>query len=293
MMGDMFGGLLGGMGGGGGGGGTTSAGGLSIIPDIRNNALFVNCTQRDLMRIDDILTYIDTPEPPGGYQPNPAPRFIPVENTTADSVATVVRSVYAGRLTADAAGGQQRQPSPEDFVRALRGGRGGQQQQNKGEEQKMTVGVDSRTNSLVVVAPDYMFEEVKALVKVLDVAELPSDTVVRVKSLRSANADVLSRSLGQLYGDSITLTKTSNTGTTTSRPGGAAAAAQRQQGNNQQRGQAPPPNNNNNNNGNAQPQQPNMQQLMNAMQGGRGGGNRGGGGGGGPGGFGGGGRGGR
>jgi len=283
MMGDMFGGLLGGFGGGGSSSATTSVGGLSIIPDIRNNALFVNCTQRDLMRIEDILTYIDTPEPPGGYSPNPAPRFIPVENTTADSVATVVRSVYAGRLTADASGGQQRQPSPEDFVRALRGGRGGQQQQNKGEEQKMTIGVDTRTNSLVVVAPDYMFEEVKALVKVLDVAELPSDTVVRVKSLR-ANADVVSRSLGSLYGDSITITKTSNAGTTTARPGGAGATAQRPAGNTQQR----PGGNNQQRSGgqNNNQQQPGMntnqvQQIMNAMQGGgrgsRGGGSFGGG----------------
>jgi type II secretory pathway component GspD/PulD (secretin) len=274
MMGDMFGGLLGGMGGGAGSGSTTTSGGLSITPDIRNNALFVNCTQRDLMRIEDILTYIDTPSPPEGYSPNPSPRFILVENTTAESVATVVRSVYAGRLTADAAGGQQRQPNPEDFIRALRGGRGGaNQQQNKGEEQKMTVGVDSRTNSLVVIAPDYLFEEVKALVKVLDVAELPSDTVVRVKSLRSANADVLSRSLGQLYGDSITISKTSNTGTTTTRTG-AGPGGQPRPGANQQRQGGSQQRNGQNSNNNNQPQEPNvnaqMQQLMNAMQGGRG-----------------------
>jgi hypothetical protein len=288
MMGDMFGGLLGGMGG--GGGATTSSGGLSIIPDIRNNALFVNCTQRDRDRIDDILTYIDTPSPPDGYSPNPAPRFILIENTTADSVAVVVRSVYAGRLTAEGGGGgQQRQPNPAELIQALRGGRGGQQQQSKGEEQKMTIGVDNRTNSLVVVAPDYLFEEVKALVKTLDVAELASDTVIKIHTLKSANADILTRSLGQLYGDSLTISKTGTTGTTAgARTGpGAAGAGARPAGGNQQRAggqrtnQAPQP-----------PQiDPAVRQQMDmiqALQGGGGRGGRGGGGGGFPGGGGGG-----
>lgn len=291
MMGDMLGGLLGGMGGGGGGGGGTavSAGSAQITADIRLNALYIRANSRDLELIEDFIEVIDQPENPEGTQMQPKPRFIPVKYSTADSIAAVVRQVYSGRLTAEAGGGAQRQPSPQEFIQALRGGgRGGQQQQNKGEEIKMTVGVDTRTNSLIVAAPDYLFNEVKALVEQLDVSELASDQIVRVYSLKSSNADVITRSVASLYGDKISVTKTGTTGTTATRPGGAGA--QRPGGQQPQQQQRP---GGNQGGQGAQPQQPqmNMQDLINAAQRGGGGGGRGGGGGGG--GFGGGGRGGR
>lgn len=285
MMGDSFlGGLLG-MGGGGGSSPSAASGGAMIIPDIRLNALFVSATPRDMDTIDMYLSAIDQPESPEGMQPIAAPRFIPVKNATADSIAAVVRQVYASRMTGEAGGGQQRQPSPEDFIRALRGGggRGGQQQQNKGEELKMTVGVDTRSNSLIVTAPDYLFKEVEALVKTLDVEEVDSDTTVRVVSLKSANADLITRSLTSLYGGSIVTNKTTTTGAALgsargpgtqgpSGPGGAQRpGGPTQGGNGQRQGQTQ--------------QQPQggfnaemLQQLQRMQQGGgRGGGNFGGG----------------
>lgn len=281
MMGDMLGGLLGGMGGGGGGGAPVSAGSAQITADVRLNALYIRANARDLELIEDFVDVIDQPENPEGVQIQAKPRFIPVKYTTADSIATVVRQVYANRLTADANAGGQRQPSPQEFIQALRGGgRGGQQQQNKGEEIKMTVGVDTRTNSLIVAAPDYLFNEVKALVEQLDVSELASDQIVRVYSLKSSNADVITRSVSSLYGDAITVTKTTTAGTTPTRPGGPPGTA------GQRTGQQPPrQGGNQGNQGGGQGQRtqqqqqgPNMQDIMNAMQrGGRGGGGFGGG----------------
>lgn len=270
MMGDMFGGLLGGMGGGSGGGtSAVSAGSAQITADIRLNALYIRANSRDLELIEDFIEVIDQPENPEGTQMSPKPRFIPVKYTTADSIAAVVRQVYSGRLTAEAGGGAQRQPSPQEFIQALRGGgRGGQQQQNKGEEIKMTVGVDTRTNSLIVAAPDYLFNEVKALVEQLDVSELASDQIVRVYSLKSSNADVITRSVASVYGDKISVTKTGTTSTTSTRPGGATGTGQRPV---QQPQQRP---------GGTQGQQqqgPSMQDLINAAQRGGGGGRGGGG----------------
>ncbi|WP_254507560.1 secretin N-terminal domain-containing protein [Anatilimnocola floriformis] len=298
MMGDMFGGLLGGMGGGGGGGAAVSAGSAQITADIRLNALYVRANVRDLELIEDFIEVIDQPENPEGVAMQPKPRFIPVKHTTADAIATVVRQVYSGRLTADANGGAQRQPSPQEFIQALRGGgRGGQQQQNKGEEIKMTVGVDTRTNSLIVAAPDYLYNEVKALVEQLDVSELASDQIVRVYSLKSSNADLLTRSVQSLYGDKVTVSKTSTAGTTsTTRPGGAQGA--RPPGGNQGQPQQQRPGGQQGGPVVQGAPQMNMQDLINAAQrggggmGGRGGGGTGGFGGGGAGGFGGGGRGG-
>lgn len=289
MMGDMGGGgLLGGLlgmgGGGGGGSAVISAGSATITPDIRLNSLMVQATPRDHERIEEILQFIDKPEGPEAVQTAAAPRFIPVYNSTADTIAPIVRQVYAGRMAADA-NAPQRQASPEDLIRALRGGgrggRGGGNQEARGEEQKMTIGVDSRTNSLIVSAPDYLFEEVKLLVTQLDTAEVASDETVRVVSLRASNADVISRSLMQVYGDSITSSKT-----TTNDTGASRGGSNRPTGNNQGRS-----NTNANRGGNSQgraPQQPSgdaMRQQMQLFQqlqggGGRGGGGFGGGGGG-------------
>ena len=281
MMGDMFGGLLGGMGGGGGASSGASAGSAQITADIRLNALYVRANARDLELIENFIEVIDQPENPEGIAMQPKPRFIAVKNSTADSIAAVVRQVYSGRLTADANGGAQRQPSPQEFIQALRGGggRGGQQQQNKGEEIKMTVGVDTRTNSLIVAAPDYLFNEVKALVEQLDVSELASDQIVRVYSLKSSNADLLTRSVQSLYGDKVTVSKTSTSGSTSARPGGAQGARPGGQGQQPPQPQQQRPGGQGNQPGQGQQPQMNMQDLLNAAQrGGQGGGGRGGGG---------------
>ena len=276
MGGGLLGGLLGLGGGGGGSSSAVSAGAAQITADIRLNALYIRANPRDIELIEDFIEVIDQPESPEGVEMVAKPRFIPVKQSTADSIAAVVRQVYANRLTADGSGGAQRQPSPQEFIQALRGGgRGGQQQQNKGEELKMTVGVDTRTNSLIVAAPDYLFNEVKALVEQLDVSEIDSDQIVRVLPLKSANADLLTRAVGSVYGDKITVTKTGTTGTTATgrpttptqpRPGSPTNP-----GSNGNRGSSQ-------NQGRQQQQQgPNMQEIMNAMQrGSRGGGGGGG-----------------
>lgn len=277
MLGDVGGGLFGGLlgmgGGSSGGSGLSSSGSLMITPDIRLNALIVQAAPRDLDSVEQLLKVIDQPSGPESVQTTPPPRFIPVVNTPADQIAQVVRDVYSNRMTA--AAGQQRQPSPEDFIRALRGGRGGagSQQQTRGEEQKMTIGVDTHTNSLIVSAPDYLFEEVKALVARLDVDSVPTDETVRIVSLRGTNADVVTRTLGSVFGDSIKTNTTGITSTgTASRPGAQGArpgTTQTNRGSTNQSGRT--------NNGQQQQQQApggfdanQFRQMQNALQ--RGGG---------------------
>jgi type II secretory pathway component GspD/PulD (secretin) len=221
MMGDIGGGMMGallGLGGGGGGGGATAtSGAFSVIPDPRLNALVISATQRDLDMIDQLLQVIDQPESPTGSETQPRPKFIPVINNTAQDVANIVKQVYAGRIQSEG-GGQQRQPSPEDFIRALRGGgggRGGNSRQNMGEEQKMTIGVDTKSNSLIVSAPDYLFAEVKALVEHLDEVAVPEDEIVQVRSIKRTNPTLMQTSLQQRLGTSATI-KNSSVATTTS-----------------------------------------------------------------------------
>jgi type II secretory pathway component GspD/PulD (secretin) len=127
MMGGMGGDLLGGLLGGGGGGGAASSGTVSIIPDPRLNALIVQAMSRDLDSIEQLLQIIDQPQGPEVIETTPVPKFIPVQHSSADDIATIVKQAFASKIQGDAGGGgQQRQPSPEDFIRAPGGGAGRQ-----------------------------------------------------------------------------------------------------------------------------------------------------------------------
>lgn len=219
MGGDLLGGLLGGPAA--GGSTTVTAGAPSIIPDPRLNALVVQATARDLDSIEQLLDVIDRPDSGVPIETQPSPRFIAVRNGNAQDIATIVRQVYAGRMAADAS--QPRQPSPEDFIRALSGGRGGRgggggssRQQNRGEEQKMTIGVDATSNSLIVSAPEYLFYEVEALVKRLDQAAVKTDETVRVVTLKRTSTDLVQRSLVSVLGANATVNKTASTTTSPS-----------------------------------------------------------------------------
>ncbi|HTN73855.1 MAG TPA: secretin N-terminal domain-containing protein, partial [Pirellulaceae bacterium] len=245
-LGDAGGGLLGGLLGldGGGGGGSTGApaitttGKVSVIPDPRLNALVVQAGPADLDLVEQLLKVIDQENGPEPVQTQPLPRMIPVLHATADEVAIQVKEIYAARMGA-AAGGQQRQPSPEDFVRALRGGGGrggaGGQQKQRGEEQKMTISVDKRSNSLIVSAPDPLFQEVKALVAQIDLAGSDTGEVSRVITLKKANPETVQRALASVVGanakTNITTQAGGTQGQTSGRPqGGTTRGGQQGRG---------------------------------------------------------------
>ena len=182
VVGDVGGGILGSLLG--GGGSSVFSGSASIVPDVRLNCLIVQAGAADLQLIEQLLPIIDSEAGPEEVQTGGKPRLIPVIYMSADEMANIVRQVYADRVVgADA--GRQRQPSPEDFIRALRGGgRGGSREESAGEIQKMTIGVDARSNSLIVAAPEPLFKEVEELVAQLDDETILTDESVEVISIK-------------------------------------------------------------------------------------------------------------
>jgi len=271
LVGDLAANMLGGMGGiggfmgamlGGGGGGTSSVGGtvtsaasgssVTITSDPRLNALYVQAMPRDLDNIEQFLQLIDqeaSPDPPQASKP----RFIPVVHSKAADIANVVRQVYAGRILSDTGTGNQPRINPEDILRAAltggRGGRGGglfggRNQQNRGEEPKMTLAVDEVSNSLIVGAPDYLFEEVRQFVNALDVAAVVPDQTVRVVPIKRVNGDTLYTQLQPMAGTNVTITRTVPSAATTAQAGRGGVLQQGQQpgqrgGGPQQPGMAP------------------------------------------------------
>ncbi len=147
-LGDSGGGLVGsllGLGGGAGGAISTS-GTVTMVADSRLNALVVQAAQPDMDIVEQLLEIIDQEASPEDVQTFARPRLIPVFYTSAAEIANVVREVYSSRIGGAASSNRQRQPSPEEFIRALRGGRGGggNSRSAREEEQEITIGVDAQ-----------------------------------------------------------------------------------------------------------------------------------------------------
>lgn len=181
LGGGMLGGIMGLATGGGGGGGSTSqsilttTGSVNIVPDLRLNALFIQANDLDMQTIEMILQKIDREESPEDIELTSKPRLIPVIHQDATQMASIIKEMYASKIGGQQQGGggrSQGQPSPQDFINALRGGgrggRGGGQDSAKSEPTKIAVAVDQRSNSLIITSTTQDFEEIRVLVSMLD-----------------------------------------------------------------------------------------------------------------------------
>ena len=124
----------------------------------------VQANTADTDTIDMLLEILDQKEGPVEVLAESKPRPIPLFNTVADEVAEIVREVYQDRISTSSRG---RQMSPQDMFAAMRG------RSSRGatdNAQKMSIGVDGRTNSLIVSAPEALFEQVRQFVEGLDEA---------------------------------------------------------------------------------------------------------------------------
>ena len=84
------------------------------------------------------------------------------------------------------------------------GGGGDESQSRLDDVNRIAVGVNERTNSLIVAANDAMYDEINGLVKELDVAAADQGTTVeKTVELHNISADAAERALAALGGDGI------------------------------------------------------------------------------------------
>ena len=220
MGGGLMGMLLGGGGDSGSGDSSTfsATGTVSIVSDPRLNALVVQANDEDLAMVDSLLSVIDKEGSETQVETQGKPRLIPVTYVSAEDIASILKEVYAGRINGASSGQQQqRQPSPEDLIKAIRGaagggGRGGQQEAAKSEPAKLSIGVDTTSNSIIISAPEPLFKEVEELVLTLDQAGTQTQQQIEVRTLHLANPDVVNTALQAILGDSVSTSKSSSGG---------------------------------------------------------------------------------
>ena len=223
----------------------TPTGILKITADTRLNALIVQANATDVATIEQLLKILDQKESPEEVLAVPKARIIPLENMQADEVADIVRQVYQDRMAGGIGGmpgmpGQM--PSPQDLIAMFRGGGrggrggsggmsgmggrggmggpgGGRRGQGQSEEvQKMTIGVDNRTNSVILSAPEPLFSEVSQLIQQLDEGALAESTqAMRVVTLHKASSNTVQQALAAIVGGAVQFGSTGGMG-----PGGPA-----------------------------------------------------------------------
>jgi type II secretory pathway component GspD/PulD (secretin) len=205
-LGDLGGGMMGSLllgGGGGGSGGGFSSASVDIVPDVRLNALIVRAKPADLDTVEQLLRVLDQRVGPEEVEADLRPRLIPVYNTQASEIATVVQQIFSDRM----ASGGPAVMSPQEMLKMIRGNGGVDQQ-----TQKMSIGIDERSNSLVVRAPDPLFDQVKALVEELDQTDLTSPEITRVVSLKHTNSSAVQKALVSVLGDQAQTSTTTSGG---------------------------------------------------------------------------------
>jgi len=138
------------------------------------NAVIVRAAPADLVGVQEMIDSLDS----GGLALLAAGdvHIVPLQQATASDVAEILRGVYHDYITSDSQG-----PARTRGFSARRARRGG------GPLVQISIGVDARSNSLVISAPDDLFEQMETLINGLETAATDATRRYRVTPLERAN----------------------------------------------------------------------------------------------------------
>ncbi|HID21557.1 MAG TPA: hypothetical protein EYP14_04055, partial [Planctomycetaceae bacterium] len=176
--------------------GSVATGPVTVVPDERLNAVIVHANRADRSMIRNLIAVLDTAEIPDSQAIKRA-MIIPVKNTDARRIEAVIRNIYRTQLMSRGLTQPVRIPSgiPSRLASAL------QQLNAAAAGPLLTVDVEDQSNSLVVMGPTPLLEEIKQLVDELDrVAKEERDRQIRVIPLKKTNSLRVQQALQMLRG---------------------------------------------------------------------------------------------
>jgi type II secretory pathway component GspD/PulD (secretin) len=197
-----------------------ATGPVKITPELRTNALIIQANRADQDTIEKLLrNTLDIDHGPQDSTITPKLHMVPVLHAHAKDIADVLREVYADRM--QVAQNQNQQGGPGAFIQQMmrgmggpggdggggRGGRGGGgggggDQTRRDDATRIAIGVDTRTNTIVISAVETLFEEARDLVQQLDQAAADQKETVRVVTLH-ANAEAVEKALRAFTGEAV------------------------------------------------------------------------------------------
>jgi len=220
----------------------SASGPVKITPEPRLNALFIQAGRAELNTIDQLLKTLDLAESPEGISLVSKPRRIAVHHVRASEVVDILKQVYIDRLAEGAVGNQQRisATSAAMLAAGMRGERPQplqpQQQQGgvdrgRNDAVRLALGVDARSNSVIVAAPDSLYEEVRRLIEEMDAAAAARQgrETVRVVAVHGRSLSAVGRAVEAIGGQAVQVkTPASAAGESVSPPARPAAGSTRQ-----------------------------------------------------------------
>lgn len=184
---------------------TMISGSTTVVADSRLNRLIAQGTSTDIKRIEDYLKIVDKDASIAENKTYGSPRVIELINSKASDVAKALREAYAGRVAESA---NSTAPTPSGTQQARDVVSAKPNEDTKGDDKKttakpttnqpvqnlepnMTIAVHEQSNSLIVTAPDQLFEEVEELAKSID-----SRSEQSVEIVATTNATMLKSFFG-------------------------------------------------------------------------------------------------
>lgn len=145
---------------------------VRVVSDDTANALIVRASPVDMLNVQRLIESLDQEGLANANEKQP--RIIPLKEASADEVLQVLQDIYKDYLQAGS-GGPLNLPGFAASVSA------------RGKTSAISVGVDARSNSLVVAAPEFLFKQIESLVESLQKAAADSGRSYRVLPLKYSN----------------------------------------------------------------------------------------------------------
>jgi type II secretory pathway component GspD/PulD (secretin) len=160
---------------------TVTAGTATIVSDARLNRLIVQGTTEDVAIIDEYMQIVDKGSSITKIETFGQSHVIELQFTKAKDVAEMIEQAFVNRIAkAPQANPQQGRPGERPGGEQRQGGDGNERREGgeqprdvadkptRGRLPEMTVAAHEASNSLVITAPDALFEEVERLVQSID-----------------------------------------------------------------------------------------------------------------------------
>ncbi len=192
-------------------GDSSTIGTVKITTDVRLNTLFVQAEPLDVDRVAQLIKVIDVAESPIKVETRPAPRVIALKRANATELAQTLQQAFPPDNAAGGGGGggnnalQQlmQQIGGNRGERGGGGGGGGNDAGGNGGAPEIAIAADQRSNSLVVVAPDQIYEEIEKLALYLDDTATESTEVTLVVPVTRADPQAIQSALNSVFGSQV------------------------------------------------------------------------------------------
>jgi len=168
-----------------------------IADDDTNTILVQNADPGQLKTIDELIKLYDMPEPPDTQSVRKT-EIVLLKYAKAQVVEKALKDVYRDLLSSNDKALREGQPRPERSV-TYNFGESGVTKMPRWKGQ-LSIGIDEFSNALIVSAPGYLFDDVKARILELDEAARPVSTVRVLKVDGRLSAAGLQQKLAEIMG---------------------------------------------------------------------------------------------